>query len=171
MTFSVEFPTISECTQTSQANLRYMYVKDVPVHKIWTPCAERQKTAQFLLTSFGGTERGVWGVGWTYMRVTFFYLPVGKKKHRNIFSHKMGHLAKCGWILTYLKIWPEMSLYTRLLPGAIQLLTATEKNSRFTEGQEWQSCMKVGSYKYQTVESTKSLNRKGGILCAARKRP
>ena len=32
---------------------------------------------------------------------TFF---VGKKQHRNIFSHKTGQLAKFGWILTYLKI-------------------------------------------------------------------
>ena len=35
-------------------------------------------------------------------------------------SHHTGQLAKFGWILTYLKISPEMAL-TQLLPRAIQL--------------------------------------------------
>ena len=47
------------------------------------PLQERQKTAKFLLTSFGGTEMGGGGGGWgrwTFMPVCHvFYLLLGKK--------------------------------------------------------------------------------------------
>ena len=44
------------------------------------------------------------GDGLSCQCATFFHLLVGKKQHRNIFSHKTGRFAKYGWILTYLKI-------------------------------------------------------------------
>ena len=51
---------------------------------------------------------------------SLFFLLLGKKQHRNIFSNHTGRLAKFGWILTYLKISVEMAV-TWFLPGAIQL--------------------------------------------------
>ena len=55
---------------------------------------------------------------------SFFCLLVGKKQHRNIFSHKTGWLAKFGWILTYGVLENlTLNLTYALLLGTIQLLT------------------------------------------------
>ena len=78
------------------------------------PRATRQKTVG------GGGGGGDWEERTLGLFVKSFLPAFREKQHRNIFSHHTGRLAKCGWILTYLKISVEMAV-TWFLPGAIQL--------------------------------------------------
>ena len=65
-----------------------------------------------------GEEGGGGGGGEEFQACVscLFSLLVGKKQHRNIFSHNTGPLVKFGWILPYLKIGHYTSLSRLGLP-------------------------------------------------------